>query len=188
MKLLAAITLLFVAGQSHGVHLRSVSDLDLLKTLGRWYEAYSSIGQKMTFNKDLVCTVATLVYGERKDGKMSVTNDGRIKTPTGKRGTYKGYAYIPDAKYPGRWKAGFSVWPEVDFYVVKVGPVKSGQYQYMIAAARFKAGVWVLVRDPSEFRKSHEKDVLKYLKDELYIMPWNRPHATYQGPDCIYPN
>jgi len=167
--------------------IKTVDELDVGKYTGVWFEAYSSLIQKWTFQRNLVCTSAT--YGQNADGTISVINSGRIKTPTGDENKISGTAFLVDPKVPGKLKVQFPGSPKGDYWVVKLGPLNArGEYSYSIITAPFKSFLWVLVRDVAEYKSKHDAGVQKYLSDNGYNWFWNRPRVTYQGKDCIYPS
>ena len=74
--------------------------------------------------------------------------------------------------------------------VVKLGPATfgaNGQYEYTVITSTGKSLLWVLARDPTQFKAKFEKEVLEYVKKNGYDWFWNKPRATYQGADCVYP-
>ena len=46
--------------------------------------------------------------------------------------------------------------------------------------------LFVLARDPQEFRARFDKEVLAFVKAEGFTRFYNAPKATVQEPDCIY--
>merc|ERR1711936_1171370 len=189
MKLLLSFVFLFaISGicQAWWWDVKTVDKLDVDKYLGRWYEAYGSLVQKWTFQKNSFCTCAN--YGKRSDGKISVFNAGRKFSPTGKASNITGYAYIPDANVPGKLKVVFPRSGEGNYWVMKLGPLNAaGQYSYAIVTSNFKAFLWVLVRDHDEYMKTQDAEIQQWLKENGFTHFWNKPSKTYQGKDCLYP-
>merc|ERR1712183_123943 len=165
----------------------TVEDLDLASYTGRWYEGYSSLIQRATFQRNSYCTTAD--YSLKPNGAIKVINSGRLKSPTGEENTIEGEAKVVDANEPGALNVKFSTGPQGDkanYLVVKLGPVVDGKYDYTVITTDYKALVWVLARNPETFAQKYEKDVLAYLKKNGYNWFINRPRKTYQGKDCIY--
>lgn len=187
MKVVLVVALVLVAQAHAWYDVKTVDELDVNKYKGRWYEAYSSLIQRWTFQKNSFCTCAE--YGLTADqGKISVLNSGRLKSPTGKENAITGFATVPDAKFPGKLSVQFPGTPGGDYWVAKLGPVnKAGQYSYSIVTTPWKALVWVLVRDVDEFKQLYDKEVKQWLKVNGFNWFYNKPRATYQGKDCIYP-
>jgi len=166
----------------------TVKELDVHKYTGRWYEAYGSLIQKWTFQKDSFCTCAT--YGIRDDGKISVFNAGRLHSPTGKANNITGYAYVVDPKFPGKLKVVFpnTGAPAGNYWVMKLGPLnKEGLYSYAVVTSNLKSFLWILVRDVDDYMKNHDAEIQKYVKEKGFTWFWNKPRKTYQGKDCLYP-
>jgi len=164
----------------------TVKELDVNKYIGRWYEAYGSLIQKATFQKDSYCTCAN--YGIRKDGKISVFNAGRLHSPTGKANNITGFAYVVDPKFPGKLRVEFPSAPAGNYWVMKLGPLnKDGQYSYSIVTSNLKSFLWILVRDVDDYMKKYDAEIQEYVKQQGFTWFWNRPRKTYQGKDCLYP-
>jgi len=189
--LLLAVVGLYQANAFLFPKVKTVDTLDLNKYTGRWYEAYSTLVQKATFQRNSYCTSAT--YTINGDGTVKVFNAGRIGSATGKANEILGVAKVVDAKVPGALNVKFATGPQGDsanYLVVKLGPAtfgKDGLYEYTVISSPKKFLAWVLVRDVKDFKAKYETEVLAYLKDNGYKWFWNRPRATYQGDDCIYP-
>jgi len=164
----------------------TVDKLDVASYTGRWYEAYSTVIQRWTFQKNSFCTCAQ--YGINKDGTISVINSGRLKSPTGKENSLGGVATQPDLKFPGKLTVQFPGSPKGDYWVTKLGPLNAkNEYSYAIVTTPWKALMWVLVRDVDEFKQMYDKEVLQWLSVNGYSWYWNKPRTTYQGKDCLYP-
>ena len=43
------------------------------------------------------------------------------------------------------------------------------------------------VRDYESYMKTYDTEVQKYVKEKGFVWFWNKPRATYQGKDCLYP-
>merc|ERR1719323_16968 len=182
------VVVLALLGQCFALgDVETVPELDVNKYAGRWYEAYSSLIQRVTFQKDSVCTCAT--YTLRDDGKITVLNAGRINTPTGEENALTGEAFVVDPAVPGKLKVQFPGSPKGNYWVVKLGPIDAeGQYSYAVVTTPFKSMMWVLVRDYEDFKQNYDSEVLAYLDENRYNWFWNRPRSTYQGSDCLYPD
>jgi len=192
MKSLTILVLLCVY-ESQGFlfpTVKTVEKLDVNKYLGLWYEAYSSLIQRQTFQRNSLCTTAT--YSLQSDGNIKVYNAGNIKKPDGKLSAINGTAQLTSktgeliVNFPGNAPTSTSA----NYLVIKLGPAtygKDGQYEYTVVSAPKKLLVWVLVRDVPEFKAKYEKEVLGFLKSNGFDWFYNKPRATFQGPKCIYP-
>ncbi|XP_002158533.3 outer membrane lipoprotein Blc [Hydra vulgaris] len=170
--------------------IKTVETLELNKYLGRWYETYSSLIQRQTFQRNLVCTTAD--YSLQADGNIKVVNAGRLKTPTGLGSNITGTATVLDANHPGALRVTFPGTPNLpgaNYLIVKLGPTtfgNDGLYEYSVVTTPLKALVWVLARNPETFETNFKDEVFKYLNDNGYNWFWNKPKPTIQGKDCVY--
>jgi len=83
----------------------TVQTLDLDRYAGRWYEIARYPNR---FQRDLVAVTAD--YDLRDDGRITVTNQGRVKTLDGKLKSITGKARVPDADEPAKLEVQF-FWP-----------------------------------------------------------------------------
>lgn len=121
---------------------RTVSQVDLPRYMGRWYEI-SSFPQ--SFQKG--CTATTADYSLREDGKVTVLNQCRIGSPDGKLKKAKGTAYAVDDTN-SKLRVSF-FWPFYgDYWVLELG----GNYEYAVVGAPGRDYLWVLSRRPQMSR------------------------------------
>jgi apolipoprotein D and lipocalin family protein len=119
--------------------LPTVPVVDIQRYAGTWYEIARLPN---SFEKDIKCITAT--YTLDKPGKISVLNQGRKISNPAKLNSIKGYARIPDAKYPGRLKVTF-FWPFAgDYYIIDLDK----DYQYALVGAPSRKYLWILSRNP----------------------------------------
>ncbi|XP_057305173.1 outer membrane lipoprotein Blc-like [Hydractinia symbiolongicarpus] len=170
---------------------KTVDKLDLNKYLGRWYEVYSSLIQRQTFQRNSVCTTAT--YKLKSDGNVNVFNAGITKTAKGAPFNATGTA-VPVKGEAGKFIVNFDVAPfkttSPNYLVIKLGPEthgKDGLYEYTVISTPRKALVWVLARNAKQFKAKYDAEVRQYLEKNGFTWFWNKPHPTYQGDDCVYP-
>ncbi|XP_071479450.1 uncharacterized protein [Diadema antillarum] len=164
----------------------TVTELKLDNYYGRWYEMYSDLIVKSTFERNSYCTTAT--YGKGDNNTVTVFNSGRLGSPTGSPSEISGYAYVPDPAEPGKLKLKFPNIPLGDYWVVALGPVENDQYQYSVVTEPSMLQLFILARDPADFRQKYQDQVLDLVKDMGFTRFWNKPMITYQGSDCIYPD
>ena len=73
---------------------------------------------------------------------------------------------------------------------MQLGPVSdyNGQvyYSYSLVSEPNQRNLYVLARDPEEFKDLYEDDVLAWLYANGFDRPTNRPLPVYQGDDCLY--
>merc|ERR1740128_1474603 len=177
---------------SVGAPPETVSEVDLPNYLGRWYQMYANRFVFATFERDNVCVTAD--YGLNLDGTVSVENNARLKTPdSNSTSVINGFAYTDNPSEPGKLLVVFpSVpGPPGEYWIIKLGPLEESfpsvpLYQYAVVTDSSRITLFVLARDPQEFRARFNDEVLAFLKTEGFTNYFNAPKATVQEPDCIY--
>jgi len=61
-----------------------------------------------------------------------------------------------------------------------------GQYQWSIVSDVLCASLWVLSRTPV-LSAADTADVVAWTEANGFDKSWNKPIATPQDPDCVYP-
>lgn len=74
---------------------------------------------------------------------------------------------------------------DAPYWVVELGPVVDGKYDYAIVSDNFSAFLFVLARNPDSFRTKYQADVLSHLTD-MGFTGISKPIETYQKSDCVY--
>eukprot|EP01138_Halocafeteria_seosinensis_P012780 gb/GECG01013056.1/.p1 GENE.gb/GECG01013056.1/~~gb/GECG01013056.1/.p1 ORF type:complete len:219 (+),score=16.23 gb/GECG01013056.1/:1-657(+) len=173
----------------NGLKIDPVPSLNVTKYLGRWYQMYDNILQNATFEKNGTCLTAD--YGLFSNGSVSVYNAQRDNGPHGPLNSIRGYAYQPDSSEPAKLKVvlfGGAPFP-APYWIVNLGPQNYGHenlYSYAVVSDGFQLSLFVLARDPQEFRQKYESDVLNWLNQHGFTNPLNKPYPVYQQSDCEY--
>lgn len=124
----------------HRPKVKPVSELDLNRYLGKWYEI-AAIPQK--FQKGCVATTAE--YSLRKDGQIKVNNTCRLNTVDGPVKTAIGRAWIPNHEKPAQLKVSF-FWPFAGkYWVIELGQ----DYEYAVVGHPSRKYLWILSRTPT---------------------------------------
>ncbi len=118
----------------------TVKELDIKKYMGKWYEIARLPN---SFEKGLVGVTAT--YSIRKDGKISVLNQGYKNDLNGKLKTAKGKAKVPDINDPGKLKVSFFLFFYADYYIMELDTVS---YQWVLVGSTSDRYLWILSRTP----------------------------------------
>ncbi|MDX9771114.1 MAG: lipocalin family protein [Tenuifilaceae bacterium] len=119
--------------------LKTVSDVELEKFLGVWYEIARF---PHSFERDLVGVTAT--YSLKKNGNIRVLNQGYKNTLDGKVKSAKAFAKIPNPNEPGRLKVYF-FWPfGADYLILDLDK----DYQWALVGSSSPNYLWILSRSP----------------------------------------
>ena len=142
-----------------------VNTLDIAKYLGEWYQIYGS-PTNVLFQGYGKCITA--YYGELADsGNVSVLNSQLDMK--GQMETISGYAYYTNASEPGKLTVHLDGTPvEAPYWVVSLGEVKNGKYQYSIVTSPSGISLWVLARNVHAFLRDYDEEVRKFLDTEGY--------------------
>ena len=90
---------------------------------------------------------------------------------------------------PGQFFLFLDGTPKVgNYWVVALGPKDpiTGLYSWSVVSTPFETQLFILARDVAAFKATDEASVLELVKDKGFVLPFNKPLETYQGPDCVY--
>ena len=163
----AILVLSFHLAGAASMEFNPVSGFELNRYLGKWYEIAR---MPVSFERDLVGVTAT--YGLRKDGKVSVLNQGHKKTLQGKVKTAHGTAKFAGKTDVGHLKVSF-FWP---FYADYIVAALDSNCQYAMVVGDSYKYLWILSRMPKLdaailnglLEKATE---LGFDSQELYMVP-----------------
>lgn len=144
LSISATLILLFsclsISCSSIYLALEPVEEFDLERYMGKWYELYRLPN---SFEEGL--EEITAHYQLDEEGKIVVTNEGRVTDDKSRIKQAKGRAWIPNPKEPSKWKISF-YWPiSRDFWVLRVDP----DYSYALVGDPSGKYLWILSREPS---------------------------------------
>ena len=168
--------------------LKTVSEFDINKYAGLWYQMYADNIVYNTFEKNSFCDTAK--YTIQSDGNIGVHNYAKIGAPNGTDYIINGYAYSTDPKEPGQLKVHFDSDKAAPFdaayWILALGPVNADNvYDWSIVSDNISQFLFVLARNVEEFNKKYNDQLLIILK-ELGFTGRKQPISTYQNEDCIY--
>ncbi len=132
--------------------LPTVPQVDIERYMGVWYEIARFPHR---FERDLVGVTAT--YKLKKNGIISVLNQGYKYTQDGKHKTAKGRARIPDSTVPGRLQVTFFLCFWADYLILELDE----QYQYALIGSSTPNYLWILCRNPFMDDSTYQKLVSK---------------------------
>ncbi len=142
----------------------TVSELDVTKYDGRWYQVYGA-PTNVIFQGYGKCITAD--YGILPNGNVSVVNSQLNKQNELEQ--ISGYAYYENTNEPGQLTVHLSGVPvDSPYWVVKLGEVVNDEYQYSIITVPSKISNWILARNLTEFAEKYNKEVVEYLDQNNY--------------------
>jgi apolipoprotein D and lipocalin family protein len=135
---LILITIMIFSSSNAQKGLTVVSDIDLKRYAGTWYEIARLPN---SFEKKLKCTSAT--YTIRNDGKITVLNKGNYISDPKKSSSANGVAWIPDKNIPGKLKVQF-FWPfSGNYWILDL----EKDYKYVLIGEPSFKYLWILARE-----------------------------------------
>jgi len=138
---------------------RAVDKLDIAKYLGKWFQIYGA-PTNVVFQGYGKCITAE--YRPLPDGNVSVLNAQlNAKNELEQIG---GYAYYKNVSEPGKLTVHLDGTPaDAPYWVVALGEVKNGQYQYSIVTTPSGISLWVLARNVDLFMRNYDAEVRAFL-------------------------
>lgn len=115
-------------------------NIDLTRYQGTWYEI-ARFG--LFWERSLVNVTAE--YTLRDDGKITVVNQGFLKTPEGLKSSVKGLAWVPDKEQTGKLMVQFFSSFSSDYWVVVLD---EDNYSYAVVTQPQMNFLWILSRTP----------------------------------------
>merc|ERR1719450_255734 len=144
----------------------TVSKVDLDSYVGRWYQIYANKLVYLTFERNGVCQTAD--YNKLDDGSgITVVNSQNTGNPSGEITDISGTAVITNTEEPGQLTLQFDTVPfPGDYWIVKLGPVLDGEYQYSIVTTPNMSQLFVIARDVESFKANYDDEVLAWLNEK----------------------
>lgn len=153
LLMVAMSSMVLACGKNMKIDVTTVSKVDLNRYLGKWYEIARF---DHSFEKGLVATTAE--YALKDNGKISVTNSGRVGSLDGKLKVAHGKAKIPNPNEPGKLKVAFFLWFYADYFILELDEV---DYSYALIGSKSDDYLWILSRTPKM-----DKNVLDMLLEK----------------------
>lgn len=124
----------------HLPELRTVSQVDLDRYLGLWYEIASF---PQSFQRG--CTGSTATYSLRNDGDIDVVNRCRIGALDGREKVAAGLAQVVDRTTNAKLRVSFfrPFWG--DYWIIDLG----ANYEYAVVGHPSRDYLWILSRIPT---------------------------------------
>lgn len=181
--------------------LQVVNSLELGAYAGRWFQTHTSLYPYETFERNGYCIAADYQVMTAEDCNSAVpgsdlcfalVNTANHGAPDGPTRGGEGIAYGLSGA-PGKlnvYMDGQSTFASLYSYywIAAVSPIDttSGQYQWAVISDPNKLYLFILARDPAQFRSLYEEDVLDLVHSLGFDQFWNKPIETYQQQDCVY--
>lgn len=138
--LLCCLPFLGVAcSSSDDIVTTTVSQLDLEKYVGQWYEIARFDHR---FERGLVGCMAN--YSINDDGTIKVLNTGYEDSLDGKYKESEGKARRPDDSKPGQLEVSFFLWFYSEYNVMEL----ADDYRYALVGSKTDNYLWILSRTP----------------------------------------
>lgn len=138
--------------------LQVVPYVDLSRYAGRWYEI-----ARFPHTFQAGCAGSRATYGLRDDGKLSVLNECREESDTGRLRSAKGKAWVVDTNTNAKLKVSF-FWPfSGDYWIVELGR----DYEYAVIGHPDRTYLWILSRTKDMDERVYE-GILARLKKQHY--------------------
>lgn len=109
-----------------------------------------------------------------------------MDSPTGKLVQVEGKAVNKLFKSdPGKFEV--DIVREGYYWIVALGEIVDGLYQWALVSVPFQLQLFILARDVDAFRSDYEEMVLKLADDLGFTLFFNKPLPTFQSNrDCEY--
>lgn len=144
-----------------------ITDLDLNRYLGVWYETARF---PHSFERGLVGVTAT--YSLRPDGRIKVENAGFREKLDGERSIALGKAKLAGKPTDGHLKVSFFLFFYADYFIMDLDP----DYQWALIGSKSDKYLWILSRTPQMDDVTYKKILdkargLGYDLEQLYKVP-----------------
>lgn len=155
----------------------TVDELIVDSYLGDWYQIYGA-PTNILFQGYGTCITAN--YDLMNDGNISVINSQLNKNEDLEQ--IYGYAYYKDINEPGKLTVHLDGVPtDSPYWVILLGEIVNGLYEYAVITTPSGISLWVLVRNIDDYFEKYDnivKDFLDYYNFNYVII--------YQNNDCLY--
>jgi len=139
----------------------TVSELDLPKYMGHWYQVYAAPFD-FTFQGYGKCITAA--YEITGSNNVSVLNAQYNRDDEYEE--IKGYAFYKNISEPGQLSVYLEGTPVIaPYWVLHLGDVENNEYQYSIISVPHGPSLWVLTRNVLKFFYLYDEEVKKILDE-----------------------
>ena len=138
---------------------------------GIWYQVYGDKFVLDTFERDAYCACAN--YTILSENKIDVYNWERKGSVDGPIEGIHGYALITDV--PGQLDVYFYDKYPAPYWIINTGPIINEQYQYAIVTDPYMIGLYVLVRNITQYYELYDNEVIVFLNESGFNKSYNKP-------------
>lgn len=158
---------------------KAVDELDLPSYMGKWYQVYQDNFNRL-FQGRGRCSTAT--YKIIDSNNVSVLN--KQIDEENKLDQIVGYAYYKDNDCCGYLTVKLKDAPTAPYWVLELGPIIDGLYDYSIVSDNKALSLFVLTRDVDRFYTTYDESVQQSLYDFGFTKKYNTPFKMNQT-DCF---
>lgn len=162
----------------NGKSYKAVDEIDFTKYMGKWYQVYGDQFNSL-FQGNGHCSTAE--YALMEDNRVSVFN--KQFDENNNLDTIPGFAYYGEGDCCGYLTVELKGTKPAPYWVLELGPIVGGNYEYSIVSDNLAFSLFVLARDVDTFYKLYDNTVLESLKEFGFTKSWNSPKIMNQT-DC----
>ena len=181
MQLFALILLFSSLSCCLSKEYKAVDELVISQYMGKWYQVYKDNFDNL-FQKNGICSTAE--YSLSEDNIVQVLN---TQITNNKYDSISGIAYYNEDDCCGYLTVELKDQSPAPYWVLEVGPIVDGLYDYSIVSDNNAISLFVLTRDVERFYKVYQDQVDKSLKEFGFTKIYNKPEIMNQT-NCVINN
>jgi len=181
--MLGAVVLLAALVLPAAAKVPAVQEFDVTKYTGRWFQVAADRVVTSTFERHAVCVTADYAL---EDGVVHLVNANLVGDANGEANNITGIAFAEDEAKPAELTVQFDTGATGSYWVVKIGPVENGTYQYSVVSDSRSLTLFVLARDVAEYDSKYAAEVNDFLDANGFAGFLKSPQPTLQK-GCTYP-
>ena len=181
MQLFALILLFSSISCSFSKEYKAVDELNIPQYMGKWYQVYKDKFDNL-FQKNGICSTAEYVLSQDnivKELNRQITNN--------QYDSITGIAYYDDDDCCGYLTVELKDQSPAPYWVLELGPIVDGLYDYSIVSDNNAISLFVLTRDVERFYKQYQEQVNKSLNEFGFTKSYNEPEKMNQT-NCVINN
>lgn len=163
-----------------------VDSFNISSYMGNWYEVASNSLVRAFIEIGCACSTATYSNYDSTAGTFDVTNMCNERLPSGTLRVAPATATIVST---GKLTVNFGDSPFAagDYWIIALGPVVDGMYEWAVVSGRTPVLLFVLARDPDTFWSTYYQEAYAFLKARGFLSgPVRYPIRRYHPETCNY--